>query len=226
MSASTFPQPAAGYGTRVGAPAVSRDDAKPEALFARSRRRSTARRRRARRSAQARRRSSIALVVAAAALVPAGGIGAGADDPERAAARTPTADGSPRCPVPRHLEPVFASAARDTRLPVGLLVALAHEESRMDPSARSRKGAVGLLQLMPSTARALGADPHVAAENVRAGARYLSRLLSRFGDLDLALAAYNAGPSAVARAGGAPSLETLRYVLNVRSRASALSGCG
>ena len=96
----------------------------------------------------------------------------------------------------------------------------------MDPSARSPKGAVGLLQLMPSTARALGADPHVAADNVRGGARYLSRMLSRFGNLDLALAAYNAGPSVVARAGGAPSLETLRYVLNVRSRASALSGCG
>ena len=96
----------------------------------------------------------------------------------------------------------------------------------MNPDARSRKGAVGLLQLMPATARELGADPNVPRENVRAGARYLARMLALFrGDVDVALAAYNAGPAAVASAGGRPSLETLAYVANVMARAAHLQGC-
>lgn len=96
----------------------------------------------------------------------------------------------------------------------------------MDPDARSRAGAHGLLQLMPATARELDIDAAIPSENVRAGARYVARMLERFdGDLTLALAAYNAGPSAVVRAGGAPTLETLAYVLNVEARASALASC-
>jgi soluble lytic murein transglycosylase-like protein len=68
---------------------------------------------------------------------------------------------------------------------------------------------------MPATARAIrlrGADPRA---NVAAGARYLRALRDRFGSVELALAAYNAGPTAVERAGGAPTTETLRYVKNV-----------
>ena len=96
----------------------------------------------------------------------------------------------------------------------------------MDPDARSHRGALGLLQLMPATARELNADASVPSENVRAGALYLRKMLARFdGDLDLALSAYNAGPAAVERAGGAPSLETLSYVENVKSRAATLNAC-
>ena len=96
----------------------------------------------------------------------------------------------------------------------------------MDPRARSRAGARGLLQLMPRTARALGTNPDDPRASINAGARYLSQLLGRFGgDLELALAAYNAGPTAVEKAGRAPSLATLRYAKNVEARAVKLASC-
>jgi soluble lytic murein transglycosylase-like protein len=128
------------------------------------------------------------------------------------------------CPVPRRFRSAFAVASATTGLSASLLVATAYEESRMNPLARSSVGATGLLQLMPATARELrvsGGDP---AANVLAGARYLRELLDRFGSLELALAAYNAGPTAVERAGGAPTIATLRYVKNIEARAAQL-GC-
>jgi len=95
----------------------------------------------------------------------------------------------------------------------------------MDPNARSGAGARGLLQLMPGTARELGLEGSDPAVNVRAGARYLRQLIDRFGEVELALAAYNAGPTAVERAGAAPSIASLRYAKNVEARAALLSGC-
>jgi soluble lytic murein transglycosylase-like protein len=96
----------------------------------------------------------------------------------------------------------------------------------MDPHAVSGAGARGVLQLMPGTAKALAvasADPRA---NILAGARYLEQLVSRFGgNLELALAAYNAGPTAVEKLGRAPSLETLRYAKNVEARAASLGAC-
>jgi soluble lytic murein transglycosylase-like protein len=120
----------------------------------------------------------------------------------------------------------FRAAARETGFPVALLVAVAWEESRLNPNARSNAGARGLLQVMPQTARMLGTSPDDPRANIRAGARYLSQLLKRFGgDLELALAAYNAGPTAVERAGRAPTLATLRYAKNVEARAVELASC-
>jgi soluble lytic murein transglycosylase-like protein len=96
----------------------------------------------------------------------------------------------------------------------------------MKPNARSNAGARGLLQLMPQTARMLGTSPDDPRANIRASARYLSQLLKRFGgDLELALAAYNAGPTAVERTGRAPTLATLRYAKNVEARAVELASC-
>jgi soluble lytic murein transglycosylase-like protein len=129
------------------------------------------------------------------------------------------------CPVPKAFRAAFARASALTALPRALLVATAYEESRMNPRARSAAGAVGLLQVMPSTARALRLDGDDPAANVVAGARYLRELLDRFGSVELALSAYNAGPTAVERAGGAPTLATLRYVKNVEVRESQLVGC-
>jgi soluble lytic murein transglycosylase-like protein len=132
---------------------------------------------------------------------------------------------SAACPVPPAFRTAFARASARTRVPASLLVATAYEESRMNPAAESQAGAQGLLQLMPQTAREFrqaGDDP---ASNVLAGARYLRQMLDRFGSVDLALAAYNAGPTAVERAGAAPTLGTLRYVKNVEARAALLSGC-
>ena len=108
---------------------------------------------------------------------------------------------------------VSAAAARDGLDPK-LLHALVLVESAYRPAAVSPAGAVGLTQLMPATARELGvADPLDPAANLQGGADYLARQLIRFGDLRLALAAYNAGPSRVAALGRVPSIaETQAYV--------------
>jgi soluble lytic murein transglycosylase-like protein len=131
----------------------------------------------------------------------------------------------PRCPVPARFHEAFARASAQTGLSAPLLVATAYQESRMNPSARSTAGARGLLQLLPSTAHALRLDGDDPAANVLAGARYLKQMIQRFDSLELGLAAYNAGPTAVERAGGAPTISTLRYVKNIEVRASQLSGC-
>jgi len=131
----------------------------------------------------------------------------------------------PVCPVPRRYRGAFELAARDTSLPLPLLLAVARVESQIDQDARSSRGAQGLLQVLPSTARALGLDASLARTNVLAGARYLRQLLVRFGSADLALAAYNAGPASVERAGGAPGGQTITYVANVTAAWRSLRGC-
>jgi hypothetical protein len=95
-------------------------------------------------------------------------------------------------------------------------------ESAYRPTAVSSAGAIGLGQLMPGTARDLGVDPHDLTQNLDGSARYLLAMLARFGTPELALAAYNAGPDAVARHGGIPPFtETqnhVRRVMAVRDR--------
>jgi soluble lytic murein transglycosylase-like protein len=130
------------------------------------------------------------------------------------------------CLLPRRFRAAFDAASARTRIPVSLLSATAYEESRFDPDAESFAGARGLLQLLPSTAQGLRAEIADPAANILAGARYLRQMLDRFGSVELGLAAYNAGPAAVQRAGGAPTLETLRYLKNVEARADRLAGCG
>jgi peptidoglycan DL-endopeptidase CwlO len=130
------------------------------------------------------------------------------------------------CPIPARFRPAFENAARATGLQLAMLVAVAEVESRFQPSARSQADARGLLQVLPSTAAALQLDPDNPASNVLAGARYLRLLLDRYQSTDPALAAYNAGPTAVDRAGGmAPNGMTLTYVENVQARWHALAGC-
>jgi soluble lytic murein transglycosylase-like protein len=98
-----------------------------------------------------------------------------------------------------------------------LVKAVIRVESRFDPQAVSPRGARGLMQIMPFTARWYGvSDPHDPRQNIRAGVRYLRSLLDRFGDPRLALAAYNAGPTVVARYDGLPPFrETRAYVERV-----------
>ncbi len=102
-----------------------------------------------------------------------------------------------------------------------LIRAVIAAESGYDPSATSRKGAQGLMQLMPGTAQQLGVrDAYNAKQNLEAGVRYLRALLDKYnGDLDKALAAYNAGEGAVERAGGVPNIrETQNYVRRITDR--------
>jgi soluble lytic murein transglycosylase-like protein len=129
------------------------------------------------------------------------------------------------CPLPQQYRPAFEAAARETNLPLALLVAVGRIESNLRADARSLADARGLMQVLPSTADGLGLDADEPVSNVLAGARYLKLLLARFGSSDLALAAYNAGPTAVDEAGGAPSFVTLNDVANVTSTWRGLQGC-
>lgn len=115
-----------------------------------------------------------------------------------------------------YLPQVYAAESRHN-IPTGLLDALVWTESRYNPFAVSHAGAAGLGQLMPGTARELGvANRFDPAANISGAARYLRQMLDRFGLVHLAVAAYNAGPGAVERAGGIPSNgETPAYVRDV-----------
>lgn len=119
-------------------------------------------------------------------------------------------------PVPaRHrFRAEIEAAAQANGLSPDFLEAVALSESGLDPNAVSPAGAIGLMQLMPGTARDLGVDPRNPAQNLMGGARYLRAQLDRFnGSIDLALAAYNAGAGRVVRYGGLPPFsETRAYV--------------
>ncbi len=110
-------------------------------------------------------------------------------------------------------------------LPPKLMSALVTAESSGNPLARSEDGAIGLTQLMPGTARELGVNPHDPAQNVQGGALYLARQLRAFGNLRLALAAYNAGPGHVRRCACVPAFpETQNYVTRVLNLYAAYTG--
>jgi len=116
------------------------------------------------------------------------------------------------------LETLISQYAGESRLEVDLVKAVIQAESDFDELAVSRQGAMGLMQLMPATASDLAVhDPFDPIENVRAGTRYLRQMLDAFdGRLELALAAYNAGPEAVRRFDGIPPYpETIDYVEKV-----------
>lgn len=119
----------------------------------------------------------------------------------------------------RHAK-AFKAAAKRSGVDDAMLRAIAHAESRFDEKAVSPKGAQGVMQLMPATAESLGVtDPFSPAQSIDAGARYLRTLLKRYkNDRTLAIAAYNAGPGAVARyAGVPPYAETKAYLEKVEA---------
>jgi soluble lytic murein transglycosylase-like protein len=120
----------------------------------------------------------------------------------------------PRSCADAELMAAFEAAARRHDLSVDLLLAVARAESNCRADAVSPAGAIGIMQLMPDTARELGVDPRDPSQNIDGGAAYLRRQIDSFGGrLDLALAAYNAGPAPVARRDAVPPYaETRRYV--------------
>ncbi|ASL46603.1 Soluble lytic murein transglycosylase [Burkholderia sp. AD24] len=119
------------------------------------------------------------------------------------------------------LSPLIDEAAHLADLDSALLMAVIDVESGGNPQAVSPKGATGLMQLMPATGARLGAsDLFDPRQNIAAGARYLKALIGQFGNLPLALAAYNAGEGAVQKYGGQmpPYVETMNYVPRVVAR--------
>lgn len=122
--------------------------------------------------------------------------------------------------LPATVNAAFTRAATAANVNPSLLEALVWQESRWRSGAISPKGAVGLTQLMPGTARDLLVDPHDVSANLAGGARYLRRMLDMFdGDIERALAAYNAGPGRVRLARGIPAIaETRAYVSSIIDR--------
>lgn len=130
-----------------------------------------------------------------------------------------TAVGIPTTAIPRYTGrktaylPHAKAAAAKYGIPEDLFLRLIQQESGWNPNALSHKGARGLAQLMPGTAANMGVNSHDPVQNLHGGARYLRMMYNQFGDWRLALAAYNAGPGAVAKYNGIPPYrETRNYV--------------
>lgn len=121
-------------------------------------------------------------------------------------------------PVPQYLATIISDAAKAYRVDPNLVAAMAFRESAFKPDAVSTRGAQGIMQLMPNTARALGVhNSFDARDNVFGGTKYLAELLHRFnGNIDMTLAAYNAGPELVQQVGPAPNQEAIEYVAAVK----------
>lgn len=181
------------------------------------------------------RTSSVAAVAMIWALTPSGATvlelgdggrvivhGEGPERPAQAASPALANSGAVACP-PKQLRASFETAARSYDLSPELIEAVAAAESRFKADARSPAGAIGVMQLMPGTARDLGVDPRLPGQNIRGGTAYLRMLLNRYaGDVVKALAAYNAGPGAVDRYGGVPPYaETRAYVARILGRLAA-----
>lgn len=135
--------------------------------------------------------------------------------------------------APRKLQtysPLIERAARKYNVDPNLVAGVIKQESGFNPKAVSRAGAMGLMQLMPGTARSLGVrDPMNAEQNIDGGTKYLRQMLDKFGgDVKLALAAYNAGPGAVEKYGNRvpPYRETQHYVKAVTGHAESIRVAG
>ena len=122
-------------------------------------------------------------------------------------------------PMPQYLAEIITDAAAAHGVDPNLVAAMAYRESRFEQYAVSRRGAQGIMQLMPRTARALGVqDSFDPKQNIFGAAKYLKEQLVRFGgDVDLALAAYNAGPELVAKKGAGATQEAIDYVAAIKS---------
>ena len=142
---------------------------------------------------------------------------------ELSAATAPQTARGRKAMAPSELQPMIQEAASKTGVSEDLITAVIQAESAFRPNAVSPVGAQGLMQLMPGTARGLGvSNPFDPRQNIMGGAEYLRQQLNRFGSVEKALAAYNAGPGAVAKYGGVPPYaETRNYVNKIMRNLAA-----
>jgi soluble lytic murein transglycosylase-like protein len=122
-------------------------------------------------------------------------------------------------PLPRYLAEIIKDASREYGVDPNLIAAMAYKESRFRPTAVSSRGAQGIMQLMPRTAKSLGVtDSFDVRQNVFGGTKYMKKMLERFnGDLEMSLAAYNAGPERVAKEGPRATNEAIDYVAAIKA---------
>ena len=134
------------------------------------------------------------------------------------AAQRPLAVNAFPLPVPQYLSGIITEAAEKYHVDPNLIAAMAFRESRFKSTDVSWRGAQGVMQLMPRTAKSLGVrDPFDPRDNIFGATKYLRTLLDRFhGDLDMTLAAYNAGPERVAKEGPNATHEAIAYVAAVK----------
>ena len=138
----------------------------------------------------------------------------------------PQPSAAPMRATPAEISQAIQDASARHAVSAPLVEAVAWQESRFNQAAVSPKGALGVMQLMPATARRLGVDASDTRANIEGGAAYLAQMLQRFeGDVPRALAAYNAGPEAVRRYGGVPPYaETQAYVRAILGRLAPIGG--
>ncbi len=103
-----------------------------------------------------------------------------------------------------------------------IALSIAKIESNFDTSAKSSRGAIGLYQLTPNTAKRLGVNPYIVSENIEGGLKYYQMLYKKYGSMDLALAAYNAGPGNVSKYNGVPPFgATKMFIKNIKKEYDA-----
>ena len=122
---------------------------------------------------------------------------------------------------PQEIQKMIVSTAVKMGVDPFVALSIAKLESNFNPHKRNPSGAIGLFQLMPDTARRLGVNPHVASDNIKGGIMYYQMMYKKYGSMDLALAAYNAGPGNVARYKGVPPFkETKAFISRIKQEYS------
>ena len=124
--------------------------------------------------------------------------------------------------TPQNAKMLIVKAAKNMGVDPYIALSIAKIESNFDVTTKSRQGNIGLYQLTPSTAKKLGVNPYIVTENIEGGLKYYKMLYNKYGSVDVALAAYNAGPGNVAKYKGVPPFTTTKKFINSIKRESEI----